>query len=72
MSQLPELMTGRQFADVLGVDPKTVDRWRKDRKIASVPLPNGRFRYFRAEADAWRRGQPLTPQQIRELREGVA
>lgn len=70
MSLLPDLITRQEFADAMRVDPKTVDRWRLAGRVASVPLPNGHWRYFQAELDALVRGERLTPAQLQRVRNG--
>ena len=56
MSNLPELMTPGQVAEVLKVDPKTVTRWAKAGKIRSARTPGGHCRLFRADVEAMLRG----------------
>jgi excisionase family DNA binding protein len=42
---IPRLMTPSEVADAFGVDPKTVTRWARDKKIAHIFTPGGHRRY---------------------------
>lgn len=41
----PELLTPGEVAGLMRVDPRTVGRWAKDRKISSIKTPGGHRRY---------------------------
>jgi hypothetical protein len=66
------LMTPGEVADAFGVDPRTVMRWEAAGELDSVRLPSGVRRYFRAQVEAIKRGRPLTPAQVRAVRERAA
>jgi DNA-binding XRE family transcriptional regulator len=66
------LMTPGEAADALGVDPRTVMRWEAAGDLDSVRLPSGVRRYFRTQVEAIMRGSPLTPAQVRAVRERAA
>lgn len=50
--QLPEFLTPAEVAQIFRVDPKTVTRWAKQGKLASVRTVGGHRRYRRAEVMA--------------------
>lgn len=52
----PELLTPREVARMLRVDPTTVARWEKAGKLTSIRTPGGIRRYYRAEVDALLKG----------------
>jgi excisionase family DNA binding protein len=55
MAQIPkheELLTPGEVARMFRVDPKTVVRWTKTGKLASVKTPGGHRRYKKAEVIA--------------------
>lgn len=58
-----------EVAAVFQVEPRTVWRWEREGKLECVRLPSGLRRYFRAQVEALKRGEPLTPEQVRALRE---
>ena len=64
----PDLMTPREVSAALGLDPQTIARYARAGKLACV-RPGAHRRYFRAEVEAIRRGQPLTPEQVGALRD---
>jgi hypothetical protein len=66
------LMTPGEVADVFQVDPRTVWRWEAAGELDSVRLPRGVRRYFRAQVETLLRGEQLTPEQMRALREELA
>ena len=66
------LMTPGEVADVFQVDPRTVWRWETAGDLDSLRLPSGVRRYFRAQVEALLRGDQLTPEQMRALREELA
>lgn len=47
------LLTARELADVLGVVPETVLRWKRRGDLPAVHLPGGAVRFRRDEFDAW-------------------
>ena len=51
-----EFLTPSEVAAMFRVDPKTVTRWAKDGKIASVRTPGGHRRFRAAEVRALLRG----------------
>ncbi len=44
-----ELLTSGEVASLFRVDPKTVARWAKAGKIASITTPGGRKRFRESE-----------------------
>lgn len=54
-----DLLTTGEVAVIFRVDPKTVSRWVKNRKLAAIRTPGGRFRFERAEVDRF--AQPGRP-----------
>ncbi|WP_241228456.1 helix-turn-helix transcriptional regulator [Corynebacterium hylobatis] len=49
---VPELMTGRQVADLLKVHPRTVRRWSTDGRLTRIRLGPRSIRYDAAEVQA--------------------
>lgn len=47
-----DLMTPGEVAELFRVDPKTVTRWAKSGRLASIRTLGGHRRYRRAEIDA--------------------
>lgn len=47
-----KLMTPGEVADAFRVDPKTVNRWAKSKKLAFIRTPGGHMRFRRAEVYA--------------------
>ena len=47
-----QLMTPREVASALGVDSRTVGRWRREGRIASIVTPGGTHRFRRADVEA--------------------
>jgi excisionase family DNA binding protein len=43
--QLPEFVSSRVAAQVLGVTPQTLRRWARKGQIGSIRTPGGQFRY---------------------------
>jgi excisionase family DNA binding protein len=39
------LLSAAEAADLLGVDPETVRRWARDRKVTHIRLPSGQLRF---------------------------
>jgi hypothetical protein len=70
--ELHPLMPPAEVADAFGVDSRTVARWEDTGELDSVRLPSGIRRYFRAQVEALLRGEALTPEQVRALREELA
>jgi hypothetical protein len=66
------LVTPGEVADAFKVDPRAVLRWEAAGELDSVRLPSGFRRYFRAQVETLLRGEQLTPEQIRALREELA
>jgi excisionase family DNA binding protein len=55
MSREPEfenLLTPAQVAAMWKVDPKTVTRWAKARRLTSIRTPGGHRRYYESEVRA--------------------
>jgi len=54
MNRLPDaeiLLTPREVAELLGVDPKTVTRWAKAGKLTSIRTLGGHRRFRKSEVD---------------------
>lgn len=47
------LLTPREVAGLLRVDPKTVTRWARSGKLASIRTPGGHRRYSESEVRAF-------------------
>lgn len=47
------LLTCREVADLVGVNPETVLRWTRRGELAAVRLPGGQLRYRPDELEAW-------------------
>lgn len=65
------LMLSEEVADTFGVDQRTVATWGRKGRLTSIRTPGsprGHRRYFRAEIEAILAGEPLTPEQITDLR----
>ena len=52
MTAPSDLLTPPQAAELLGVNPRTVNRWVEDGRIPFVALPSGRKRIRRSDVDA--------------------
>lgn len=65
------LMTPAEVADVFQVNPRTVWQWEQAGELDSVRLPSGVRRYFRNQVQALMRGEPLTAEQVRAVREQI-
>ena len=66
------LMTPGEVADAFEVDPRTVWRREDTGELDSIRLPSGVRRYFRAQVEALLRGEKLTPEQVRALRDHLS
>ena len=51
-SDLPEIMTPREAATTGIATARTFIRWAESGKIRAIRLPNGRFRFRRADIEA--------------------
>lgn len=47
------LLTARQVADLLGVNPETVLRWTRRGELPAIRLPGGAIRYREDALDGW-------------------
>jgi hypothetical protein len=63
------LMTPAEVASVFQVDPRTIWRWEQAGDLGCIRLPSGVRRYFRAQVDAFIRGEKLTPERVRAVRD---
>lgn len=57
-STAERLFTPAEVARLLHVDPKTVARWAKAKKIRYVTTPGGHRRFFESDIEAIRNGNP--------------
>jgi predicted site-specific integrase-resolvase len=62
-------MAPAEVASVFQVDPRTIWRWEQAGDLECIRLPSGVRRYFRAHVDALVRGEKLTPEQVRAVRD---
>jgi excisionase family DNA binding protein len=63
------LMTREEVAAAFNVSDSTVKRWIRTGKLVSVTRPpHPLARCYRAQVEALLRGEPLTPEQVAELR----
>jgi excisionase family DNA binding protein len=51
-----QTMTPGEVSGAFRVDPKTVERWAKAGKLASIRTPGGHRRYSRQQVEAIMRG----------------
>ena len=65
------LMTPAEVADVFQVNPRTVWQWEQAGELDSVRLPSGVRRYFRDQVQTLMRGEALTAEQVRAVREQI-
>jgi excisionase family DNA binding protein len=49
----PPLLSVRDVAEILGVDARTVRRWREERKLPPALTVGGIVRWERADIEAW-------------------
>lgn len=49
LDDYPDMMTPAEVATVFGVDPKTVARWAKARKLTAIRTLGGHRRYQKTE-----------------------
>ncbi len=57
----PALLLPHEVAEKLRVDPKTVTRWAKAGKLASIRTPGGHRRYKASEVDVFAEGWTRGP-----------
>jgi excisionase family DNA binding protein len=53
MTSGPHDLTAPQAAEIVGCHPQTISRWAADGEIPALRTPSGRYRFNRAELDAW-------------------
>lgn len=56
-----DLLTLNQAAAYLQLSRKTITRWRDQRLVPYIQLPNGMTRFSRRELDAWIGSRSRTP-----------
>ena len=56
MTPEPVLLTADEVAAIARVDPESVRRWARERRIAAITLPGGQKRFRREDVDKF-----LTP-----------
>ena len=57
--EIPDLLTSREAAAVFGVDPATMTRWARERRVPSSRTPGGHRRFLASDVDAlFNRSQP--------------
>lgn len=49
--EAPELLTPGEVAELFRVDPRTVSRWARDGKLATIRTLGGHRRYLAAEVE---------------------
>ena len=47
------LLTARELADLLSVNPETVLRWTRRSQLPAIRLPGGAVRFREDEVDGW-------------------
>jgi excisionase family DNA binding protein len=47
------LLTAREFAELLGVSTETILRWTRRGELPAIKLPGGAIRFREADLDAW-------------------
>jgi predicted DNA-binding transcriptional regulator AlpA len=57
VAESPDLMTGEETADHLGLNPKTLQRWAREGRGPHRVRIGNRVYYFRPEVQAWLTGQ---------------
>ena len=45
-TEFEELLTDKEFCEILKIDRVTSLRWREQGKVGFVKLPNGQIRYY--------------------------
>jgi excisionase family DNA binding protein len=58
MTPTPSLLTTSEAAEMLDVHRSTIVRWAQQGIIKAVPLPNGRYKFHRADIEAILAGTP--------------
>jgi excisionase family DNA binding protein len=58
MTPTPSLLTTSEAADMLGVHRSTIVRWANEGRIKAVSLPNGRYKFHRADIEEILAGTP--------------
>jgi len=53
----PDLMTGEETADHLGLNPKTLQRWAREGRGPRRVRIGSRIYYFRPDVQSWLAGQ---------------
>jgi predicted DNA-binding transcriptional regulator AlpA len=53
----PDLMTGDETADDIGVNPKTLQRWAREGRWPKRVRIGNRVYYFRPDVQAWLQSQ---------------
>ena len=64
MSNLPDLLTVREVADLLRVSPLTIKRWGKRGKLPAIRINSRGDRRYKKEAVLWLLG--VTPEEDEE------
>ena len=68
-------MTPSQAAAIMQLSVKTITRYAKTGQLAVACRTlgeRGHHRYFRAQCEAYRRGEPLTAEQVQDLRDQLS
>ena len=57
VAENPDLMTGDETADDIGVNPKTLQRWAREGRGPKRVRIGNRIYYFRPDVQAWLESQ---------------
>jgi len=58
LTDLPDLLTVREVAEILRVSPLTIKRWGKRGKLPAIRINSRGDRRYKKEAVLWLLGQP--------------
>lgn len=58
MTSPPTLLTTEEVAEILRVDPETVRRYARDKRLPAFALPGGLWRFHRRDVDEFMSTEP--------------